>query len=90
MALKTAQISVGSTPTQLTGVDLDHRDGNSIAVQAPSSANLYIGGDGTVTVSTGYLVAAGASVALDLNAGEQVWGVLSTGTGTAYILRTGV
>lgn len=89
MALKTAQVTVGTTPVQLTGPDLDHRDGNSIAVQAPAAATLYIG-DATVTSSTGWPVAAGQSLALDLNYGEIVYGVLETGTGTAYVLRTGV
>jgi hypothetical protein len=90
MALKTAQVTVGTTPVLLTGPDLDHRDGSSIAVQAPSAAALYIGGDSTVSSSTGWLIAAGQTLALDLEPGESVYGVLMSGTGTAFVLRTGV
>lgn len=90
MALRAQQVTVSATPVMLTVADLDHRDGSSIAVQAPSGATLYIGGDATVSASTGWPVAAGQSLALDLQAGEVVYGVLMTGTDTAYVLRSGV
>jgi hypothetical protein len=90
MTVKAAQITVGTIPVLLTGADLDHRDGSSIAIQAPAAANMYIGGDNTVSASTGWQVAAGQTLALDLEPGEPVYGVLMSGTGTAFVLRTGV
>lgn len=81
---------MGTAPVKLTAADLDHRDGNSIAIQAPAASTLYIGGDTTVSASTGWPIAAGQSLALDLHAGEVVYGVLTSGTATAYVLRTGI
>lgn len=69
--------------------DYDTRADSSLAVQAPASATLYIGA-ADVTPVTGWPVAAGQAIAVDIQGGERLYGVLATGTGTAYVLRTGV
>lgn len=89
MAISTAQVAVSTTAAKLTSTPTDSRAGSSIAITAPAAATLYIGGSG-VTSTTGFAVAAGASVSLDLQSGEDVYGVLASGTGTAYVLRSGV
>lgn len=89
MALQTAQVAVGTTAVELTGVTTDRRADSSIAVQAPAAATMYIGAAG-VTASTGWPIAAGQTLAVDLQSGERLYGVLASGTGTAYVLRTGV
>jgi len=89
VAISTAQVAVSTTAAKLTSTPTDSRAGSSIAITAPVAATLYIGGSG-VTSTTGFAVAAGASVSLDLQSGEDVYGVLASGTGTAFVLRTGV
>jgi hypothetical protein len=90
MALKTTQVPVTATAVKLTGTDADCLPGSGIAIQAPSGATLWIGGDNTVSATSGFPVAAGTTQPMDLLPGEDVWGVLASGTGTAYVLRTGV
>lgn len=88
MALQAAQVAVSTIAVELTSrAATDPR--SSIAVQAPAAAALYVGPAG-VTAATGYLIAAGQSIGLDLGPGERLYGILASGTGTAYVLRTGV
>lgn len=89
MAVQTAQITVGTTAVELTGSQTDSVAGSSLAVRAPSTAEMWVGAAG-VTPSTGWPVAAGQSLALDLTGDERVFAVLASGSGTAYVLRTGV
>jgi hypothetical protein len=86
MALQTAQITVGtSAPVELTVLDYGR---SSILISAPDASDLFVGGP-AVTPATGFLVPAGSSLALELY-GERLYGVLASGTGTVYVLRTGV
>ena len=85
MALQTAQVTVGTAPVELTVEDVG---GSSIIIQAPAAAVMYIGGS-AVTSSTGFPIAAGQAISMDLN-NERVYGVLASGSGTAFVMRTGV
>lgn len=88
MALLTRQVPVGTTAVELTSRPVTDPS-NSIAVQAPAAATLWVGPAG-VTAATGFPVAAGQTLALDLGPGERLYGILASGSGTAYALATGV
>lgn len=90
MAISTAQVAVSTTAVELTaGLIESAGDKSAIAVQAPGGAILYVGQLG-VTSATGFPIAAGSTVAFDLAYGERLYGILGAGTGTAYVIRTGV
>lgn len=87
MAVVAAQVAV-STTAALLSADADG-GGTSVLVQAPAAAILYVGGS-AVTSGTGFPIAAGASVSVDLpGPNDQLFGILSAGTGTASVLRVG-
>jgi hypothetical protein len=86
MALETAQVAVSTTRTELTDRPAtDPR--NSVAVHC--TADLYVG-DASVTAANGFLVPAGTVVSLDLESSERLYGILASGTATAYVLRSGL
>jgi hypothetical protein len=85
MALRTSQITVGTTPVELSVKDIG---GSSIIMQAPAASQMWVG-DSTVTPTTGYPVPAGQALSMDLE-NERIYGVLASGSGTAYVMRTGV
>jgi hypothetical protein len=85
VALQTAQVSVSTTRAELTVEDFG---ASSIIIQAPAAATLYVGGS-AVTSANGFPIAAGQALSLD-HEGERIYGVLASGTGTAYVLRSGV
>lgn len=82
-------MSVGTSETELTGTQTDSTAGQSLVVQNRGAADVFVGGTG-VTTSTGFKLAAGDSVSLDLGQGEKLFGIVATGTVTCHILRAGV
>lgn len=89
MSLTTAQISVGTTATALSTEESDDRVGSSIVVTNTGEATVFLGSD-EVTTATGYALAAGATMALDLNPGEFLYGIVEADTNTVGVLRTSV
>lgn len=90
MAIESAQIAVSTTATELTNTAARiSGDSTSILVQAPAGAVLYVGPAG-VTTANGFPVPAGSSFSIDLEFGERLYGVLASGTATAFVLRQGV
>ena len=87
--LQTQQIAVGTTATLLAGTPGTDITGFSVVVQAPADATLYVG-PASVATATGFPVAAGTTITGDLEAGEALYGVLASGTGTAFVLRSGI
>ena len=53
-----------------------------------SSANMYFGGDNSVTTANGYLLdsAGGNSLSLTLHPGEALWAICAAGSHTCYTL----
>lgn len=93
VAIETAQVAVGTVAVELTSRGQDYSDyadpTSSIAVTAPTTATLFVGSAG-VTAATGFQVPAGQTLSVDLRPGEQLFGLLASGAGTASVLRTGV
>ena len=89
MAVTHARVSVGTNATQLTS-DADGRDGQTISIQVPASgATVYLGGAGVTTTSYGYELLEGTSFSVELQQGEQVFGVVASSTQTVNVFRQG-
>lgn len=89
MAVDAAQVSVGTTETELTGAQTDTVAGQSLVAINKGAASVFLGGTG-VTTTTGFELAAGESVNVDVNQGEKLFGIVATGTQTVHVLRIGV
>lgn len=87
MAVEAAQVPLGTTAVEVTRVpDIGDR---AYSVALTPTVDTFVGPAG-VTAANGYRVPAGATLAVDLGSGERLYGILASGTGTAYVLRTGV
>lgn len=84
MAITSAQISVGTTATALNTAT---SSGQRLVVTPVTTAVVL--GASTVTATTGLSVAAGTVVYVDLQPGETLYGIVSSGTTTTHVLRSG-
>lgn len=105
MAISSQQVTVGTSATQLSIAPADQSVGSCCAVQNTGSVTISLGGPG-VTTATGYPLAAGASISIDLGTvgmtgnplggvppvtvDELLFGIVASGTSTAAVLMTGV
>jgi hypothetical protein len=90
MALAHERVSVGTTATLLSS-QFAGKDGQTVSVQNPSaSVTVYIGGAGVTTTSYGYALGTLADMSVDLQNGEELYGVVASSTLTVNILRQGV
>ena len=90
MALTHGIVSVGTTATLLSAAEAG-RDGQTVLVQNPSGGvNVFLGGAGVTTASYGYLIVAGSAFAIDLQAGESLFGVVASSTQSVSVIRQGV
>lgn len=89
MAIRSTRVTVGTTATRLSSSPNDNRADASVTVQAPDGATLYVGG-ADVTAATGFPVAAGTTISGELQHGEDLYGVLASGSGTTYVFESGV
>jgi hypothetical protein len=89
MAVSHQRVSVGTTATKLTS-DADGRDGQTISIQVPTAgATVYLGGSGVTTTSYGYELLGGTNFSVELQQGEQVFGVVASSTQTVNVFRQG-
>lgn len=88
MAVSSAQVAVGATPTSL-GVTDGGQVGVRILLRNTGATDVFLGGS-AVTTAIGYNLASGTSLALsDLNADDAVFAIAAV-SGTVHVLRTGV
>ena len=89
MAVSAAAVSVGTTATLLSVTETDYVGGASFAVKVPSGgATVYVGASG-VTTATGFPLAAGDTLQVDVDKGESLYGVVAAGTQSVSVLRQG-
>ena len=92
MAIKSQQVSVGLAAVSLTVQDTgtgQGQVGESVAVLNPStSVTVYLGGT-TVTTASGYGLAPGASLAVDLAPGEGLYAIVAATTTSVHCLYQG-
>lgn len=85
--MNTQQVSVGNTATQLLDATTNSSSSypQSAVIENPAGGvNVFIGGSG-VTTATGFLLAGGQSLSLDL-VNDKVFGIVSAGTQTVYVI----
>jgi hypothetical protein len=86
MAVKSATVLVGTTPTLLVTAD---NDGCRVLVHKEQAHAIYLGGS-DVTTSTGYLFDHDATIEISLQPADSLYGIVTgPGTQTAYILTVG-
>lgn len=79
MAVKSTQVTVTTTATELSAGREDYVETSRICVAVPTGGHtVYVGGAG-VTSATGFPVAAGQSFADDLDGGEELYGIVASG-----------
>lgn len=90
MALSHGVVSVGTTATLLSAAS-GGRDGQTVLVQNPAGGvDVKLGGTGVTTASYGYLLVGGSAFAIDLQAGEALYGVVASSTQSVSVIRQGV
>jgi len=90
MALSHGIVSVTTAATLLSAADAG-RDGQTVLVQNPSGgADVKLGGVGVTTASYGFILVGGSAFAIDLQAGEGLYGVVASSTQSVSVIRQGV
>lgn len=90
--LKAVQaVSVGTTAVQLDVTETDRVLGETLTVIAQGTGTLVIGGDNTVTATTGARIpcVSGTTFTVDLDRGEAVWAIVASGTLIVDTIRRG-
>lgn len=82
-------VAVGTSAVALSATETDSSVGQSLLLTNKGAVELVLGGSG-VTSATGYRLAAGASVTVQLGSGDALYGVVTSGSTTVDVLRTGV
>ena len=86
MAVNSATILVGTTPTLLVTAD---NDGCRVILHKDQAHTIYLGG-AAVTTSTGYLFDHDTVLEITLQPADKLYGVVvGPGTQTAYVLTVG-
>jgi hypothetical protein len=84
------RVTVGTSATKLTTADSGRQSGSRLHVRNPSATvSVFLGGS-AVTAGTGYELPPGASVAITLDADEEVFAAVAVGTLDVHVLRGGV
>lgn len=83
MAFDNAEVSVATTATRIATGD---SDGCIATIKNIGSADVYLGGS-SVTTATGLALGASAAMSLDLDAGENLYGIVATGTVLVRVMR---
>src|SRR5262245_13728896 len=86
MTVKCLQISVGPQPMALTTSDAD---GESVAIQNLGTENIFVGDD-WVTPTTGFQIATGQVLTVDLGGGEILFACAAVAGQKVHVLRTRV
>jgi hypothetical protein len=89
VAVRATRVTVGTSPTALTGSTTDYHTGQSALIRNRGSVAVFIG-DGSVTTSTGFQLDAGEAIPADLFEGETPYGIVASSTAVCHVLETGV
>ena len=85
MIVSTAQYSVSSTPVKVVSTGEVIRN---VWINCSSNENFYIGPTNTVSTTTGFFVAkTAADFQIELDANDEIWAVVATGTHTITVLQ---
>ena len=86
MAVSSSAVTVATTATVVsTG---GSSGGEAVSIYNNGAATVYLGASG-VTTADGYPLAAGEHIAVDLERGESVYGIVASGTVEVRVLEAG-
>lgn len=89
MSALARSVSVTTSATALNSTPTDSVSGSAILVHNIGATTVYLGGSG-VTTATGAGLASGERLAVDLNFGESLYGIVASGTVECRVLEVGV
>ena len=85
MIASTAQYSVSSTPVKIVATNEVARN---VWINCKTNDDFYIGPTNTVSTTTGFFVAKTATdLQIELDANDEIWAVVATGTHTITVLQ---
>lgn len=89
MAVRHARVTVGATATLIAEAN-SSRSGMNVMIQSAKggSVEVYIGGAGVTTTSYGHLIDPDEHFDVHLEAGEALYGIVTTGTQVVNVLTT--
>lgn len=89
MALKHAQIVVGTTPVALFAIpaNFNNRLKGSFSFQNNGSSTVYLGDASVSTSNFGYKLVAGDAFALDLGPNDTLYAVVASGTSPINMIQ---
>ena len=83
MSVTASRVTVATTATLIATADAD---GQSVRVLVPTGGQTVSVGPSDVATTTGYDVVAGSSIALELAAGEKLYGIVAGTTQVVHVL----
>jgi hypothetical protein len=85
MILSTAQYSVDGTPIKIVAANEVPRH---VWINCTTNENFYIGPTNTVSTTTGFFVSkTAADVQIELDANDEVWAIVGSGTHTISVMQ---
>ena len=93
MAVKANRVTVTTTATELTGTDTETSfEGilgvaSTILVKVPTGGTEVFVGGSDVTAATGFSVAAGEVLPLDLRKQDRLYAITASGSSAVHVLR---
>lgn len=90
MAVEGERVTVGTSATLLSKAESDLVRGSRVKIKVPAALSaIEVGGSG-VTAGAGYELPSGEDMTLVLDPGEEIYGIVSSGTVEVHVLRQGV
>jgi len=92
--LNARRVTVTTSATQLDNTSIrrgtfTQANQASLLVRNRGSVAVYIGGDATVTTSTGYQLDPGETWIGEIESGDAVYGIVASGTAVCHLVTTG-
>jgi len=85
MIVSTAQYAVDGTPVKIVATNEVPRN---VWINCSSNENFYIGSSNAVSTTTGFFVAkTAADLQIELDANDEIWAVMATGTHTITVMQ---
>ncbi len=85
MIVSSAQYSVSTTPVKVVSAN---EVGRNVWINCTTNENFYIGPTNSVSSTTGFFVAkTAADLRIELDANDEIWAVMATGTHTISVLQ---
>lgn len=89
MALNARRVTIAVTATRIDAADTSNATPRQLRI-ANAGAAAVILGPATVTATSGYSLAAGANITVELDSTETLYGIVAAATEVVHVLETGM